>query len=224
MKLIHPDVVSPIIDEVHTFNEWIIEAPELFLIYVQELFYQLDGQSGNFILFENDKELSISKYVEIIIDPFTIDINNKKNINKLYAELSQIAYEEKNYLHTQEILSIIHKYFIDLEQSSDYMLHVDSETDITSIFKILNIQFEYFTNDLCGKISQYIKIMAELMRKKIFVLVNIRSYLSEEQLDEIIKIAKYNEIYVLLIEDHQNNSLIKDKNYIIIDKDGCEIC
>ena len=59
------------------------------------------------------------------------------------------------------------------------------------------------------KIIQYMKIMSELMGKKLLVFVNIRSDLEKDQIQELMKNAVYNE---------------KDKKYYIIDKDGCEIC
>lgn len=224
MKIIHPDVASPIIDGTHNCYEWIIESPKLFSKYIQELSNQIDGQEGNFILLDNEKELDISKYAEIIIDPLSIDLNNRKIINKLYTELSQMAYEEENYLHTQEILSAIQEYFICLEQNSEYLLCTDSETDISAIFKFLNVRFENVADNLCEKINQYVKIVAELLRKKIIVFVNLCSYLSDVQLCELIKNIAYYEITVLLIESHQSYPSIPDKKCVIIDKDGCEIC
>lgn len=72
------------------------------------------------------------------------------------------------------------------------------------------------------KLVQYMKIMAELMGKKVLVFVNIRSYLENEQIQELIKNAVYNEISLLFIENIQRY-FSKTENYYIIDKDGCEI-
>lgn len=73
------------------------------------------------------------------------------------------------------------------------------------------------------KIIQYMKIMSELMGKKLLVFVNIRSDLEKDQIQELMKNAVYNEIALLFIENIQRDFL-KDKKYYIIDKDGCEIC
>ena len=73
------------------------------------------------------------------------------------------------------------------------------------------------------KIIQYMKIMSELMGKKLLVFVNIRSDLEKDQIQELMKNAVYNEIALLFIENIQRD-FSKDKKYYIIDKDVCEIC
>lgn len=225
MKLVHPNFTLPIIAEDSCMcHEWIIELPELFSKYVQELFGQINGSEGNFILSSDEKEMDISKTMEIIINPLSININDKKVINKLYSELSQTAFDSENYLYTQSILADIQKYCLCLEQSSNYMLEMDSEIDITALFKALNIKLEIFADNFFEMINQYIKIVAELLKKKIVVFINVSSYLSKKQLEELLKNAAYNEIVLLLIENHQKDYFLKDTRCIIIDKDGCEIC
>ena len=73
------------------------------------------------------------------------------------------------------------------------------------------------------KIIQYMKIMSELMGKKLLVFVNIRSDLEKDQIQELMKNAVYNEIALLFIENIQRD-FSKDKKYYIIDKDACETC
>lgn len=51
------------------------------------------------------------------------------------------------------------------------------------------------------KIIQYMKIMSELMGKKLLVFVNIRSDLEKDQIQELMKNAVYNEIALLFIEN-----------------------
>jgi CRISPR-associated protein Csn2 len=225
MKLIHPDLKKEIINTIsENCCEWVIESPVLFTKYVQELYQQINHSEGNFVLTETDKELDISKYVELIIEPFSIDVNDRKVVNKLYSELAKTAYDEENYLHTQEILAALQKYLLDLEQSSNFILELDAETDIAALFKTLNIKFESFPDSIYERLNQYITIMAELLGKKIMVLVNFCSYLSIEQWEEVIKNAAYQEVFILLIESHQKCYSQENNRYIIIDKDGCEIC
>lgn len=63
------------------------------------------------------------------------------------------------------------------------------------------------------KIIQYMKIMSELMGKKLLVFVNIRSDLEKDQIQELMKNAVYNEIALLFIENIQRD-FSKDKNII----------
>lgn len=223
MKLIHCDLDTDIINSNYQHCEWIIESPELFSKYVLELYKQTEAEEGNFVLSEQDKELDIAKYVEIISDPLSINLNDKKILNKLYSELSKNAYAEECYLHTQEVLSALQKYFAFLETSSNYFLEDDEEPDIIAIFKALNVKLSVYSENLFELLWQYIKATSELLKKKLIVFVNIRSYLTQEQVIELIKNADYNEISLLLIENCQKGCPTDSVHYIIIDKDGCEI-
>lgn len=60
------------------------------------------------------------------------------------------------------------------------------------------------------------------MGKKVLVFINIRSYLENEQIQELIKNAVYNEISLLFIENIQRD-FSEMKKYYIIDKDECEV-
>jgi CRISPR-associated protein Csn2 len=225
MKLLHPDLKVEILDtDLGNCCEWVIESPELFTKYIQELKQQINRMQGNFVLSEDEKELEIAKYAEIIIDPFAIDVNDRKIVSKLYSDLAKAAYEEDNYLQTMEIQSALQKYLCNLEQSSDYILEIDSEVDISALFKTLNIKFESFPENIFEQVNQYVKVMAELAGKRLVILINFCSYFSVDQLDELIKNAAYHEIFILLIESQQKSYSHESNRYIIIDKDGCEIC
>ena len=222
MKLVHPKLEGQIIFSDEKPCQWVIESPEDFSAYVQELLRQSEGEEGQFVLSDGDKEKDISKYAEVIINPFAVNINDRKILNRLYSELSELAVGEEEYMQTQEIKSKLQAYFLELEHISPYILEIDTELDITAIFKAMCIKFSNYTDDFVGNLNQYIKIMAELMYKKVIVLVNIGSYVSKEQLEQIVKGSAYNEIALLMIEKVQRE--LKDRAYqYIIDTDRCEI-
>ncbi len=222
MKLVHSDLENQIIINPKKTCQWVIESPIYFSKYLQELNSQINGKEGNFVLSDNQKEYDISKYVEIVINPFDIDINSKKILNRLYMELSQLAYQENSYLLTQEILAKLQTYFLELEQESDYILGIDENIDISGVWKALGVKFENYAENLLENISQYIKIMAELMKKKLIVFVNLGSYLRKEELEQLIELAMYNEIALLFIENIEKD-FPKEVSRYIIDNDRCEI-
>ena len=57
---------------------------------------------------------------------------------------------------------------------------------------------------------------------RLFVFVNLRSYLTDEQMQELIKEVIYQEIQALFIENQERACLEGGMRYII-DKDYCEI-
>lgn len=52
--------------------------------------------------------------------------------------------------------------------------------------------------------------------------MNLRSYLTDEQIQELMEEALRQQIYVVLVENSQKNCIEGGKRYII-DKDMCEI-
>ena len=104
MKLIHFGLSGTLLDDGIDFAEWIIESPESFSGYVLELSTQIDGNEGQFVLSDKNKELDLAKKAELIFNPFTVDINERKILNKLYMELSDLSKEEEMYIKTVELL------------------------------------------------------------------------------------------------------------------------
>ena len=64
--------------------------------------------------------------------------------------------------------------------------------------------------------------MASAAGIKVFIFVNLRSYLSDAQMEELIKELEYQDVSGLFIENQQR-SCLKGVKWYIIDKDQCEI-
>lgn len=222
MKLVHPDLNQQLEFREEKACEWIIESPVLFSKYVVELQHQIEGEDGQFVLSEQEKALDIAKCVEIIVNPLDVNINEKKVVNKLYLELEELASGETMFLKTQEILAKLQEYFGEMEQNSAYALSVAENIEISSLFKAVEVKLESYAEDWFENLNQYMRVLAEFLRRKIIVFVNIRSYISDKQLIQLLENAAYNEIKLLLIESSQRSFSEGTKRYII-DYDGCEI-
>lgn len=201
---------------------WSIESPIAFRKHLDELLAQIGGEEGKFILSQDCGEASIPKNMELILNPFLIDINDKKCLNKLYSELVETAYGEKYYLATQQLLSEISGYFFDMEQEASIALTFEDEIDFLQLMKAVGIKAEDGEKDLLGRLEQYLKVIANLLHKKIIVFVNLTSYLTEQEIGELVLQADYLKIFIVLIESRENRFSFPAK-YYIIDKDGCEI-
>ena len=103
-----------------------------------------------------------------------LDFHNRQIQKKLYVELQKLAVGSEFYLQTQELKSQIQKYFIDLEYASGYDLEIADEIDLPAIFKAVGIQLDGGNEEtLFERIAAYIKIMAELLKKKLIIIVKI---------------------------------------------------
>lgn len=224
MKLTHTELEKQFVFETGKAVEWIIESPVIFSKYVKELYENIENDEGKFTFSDDDEILNFQKYAELIVDPFRLDFHNRQIQKKLYAELQELAVGGEFYLQTQELKSLIQKYFIDLEHASGYDLEIADEIDLSVIFRAIGIQLDCGNEEtLFERIAVYIKIMAELLKKRLVILVNSRSYLTSEQIDQIAELCMYSEIALLLIENVQRDFSDK-RNYCIIDCDECCIC
>ncbi len=221
MKLTHTELEKQLVFETDKAVEWIIESPASFSKYIRDLYEIMQDNKGKFTLSDEDEIIDFQKYAELIIDPFLLDFHNRQIQKKLYAELQNLAVGSEFYLQTQELKSQIQKYFIDLEYASGYDLEIADEIDLPAIFKAVGIQLDSGNEEtLFERIAAYIKIMAELLKKKLIILVNSRSYLTSNQIDQIAELCMYSEVALLLIENVQRD-FSKKRNYCIIDCDEC---
>ena len=175
-------------------TEWVIEAPEEFTRYVQELYMQCEGAAGDFVLSDGEKELGITKNVEFLDSVLDLDVNERKILGKLYADLEQLAYSEKFVVRTQEMIQYLRTYIFELEQETDFMLDVDDGVDMSAIFKGNGVKLETVETGILEKIVHYIKVVRLLLKKQVFVFVNVRSYLTVRQVEQLIKEAAYQEV------------------------------
>ena len=222
MKLVHPDIEKQIVFKNTYAFECIIESPELFSQYVQELNEQSYGREGAFILSYEEKELDISKNVELILNPFAIDLNDKRILKKIYTDLTELAYAEPFYNKTQEVKNELQQYFYLLEQEYDCILDANEEIEVSNLLKAMNVRIMNEAGNLLDNLSLYIKLSSLLLHKKLIILINIRSYIDIYSLEELIKTAEHNNISLLFIENMQRCFSTKC-SYCIIDKDGCLI-
>lgn len=221
MKLVHVNMERKLLDD-NVVTEWVIEAPEEFTRYVQELYMQCEGAAGDFVLSDGEKELGIAKNVEFLDSVLDLDVNERKILGKLYADLEQLAYSEKFVVRTQEMIQYLRTYIFELEQETDFMLDVDDGVDMSAIFKGNGVKLEAVETGILEKIVHYIKVVRLLLKKQVFVFVNVRSYLTVRQVEQLIKEAAYQEVQILLIENVMRDCVNSERR-CIIDSDKCEI-
>ena len=127
--------------EENRVNELVIENPSVMSELVQELSVQCEGENGNFVLSEVDKILSIEKTMLFVKDPFSIDVNQRKILSKLYSELGEYV----NAVYSQEKDSFIREYIQYMNYicgKSDLFLDYDAEPDIQDVFKLAKIKID----------------------------------------------------------------------------------
>ena len=103
-----------------------------------------------------------------------------------------------------------------------YNVEYNLEYEWKSIFKLYNVRIGENYNSLCEKIEEYVKVLADILHIKLLIFLNIKEYLTEEEIDNLQKICFYKKIFLLLIESEERFVLDNEKTFII-DKDRCLI-
>lgn len=220
MKLVNSKMGLEITFKENQVNVVVIERPEDMTYFIAELKKQCENMAGECMLYEEDP-LNISKYVQILIDYFSLDINDKKVISKIYNELKNNA---QNYIiEKNEINSKIIQLLDQLIRNSLYdNLSFELDFDWNNIFKIYNLRISNNFNSLIEKLIEYIKILSSLKICSILCCVNLKSYLSIEELRYLYEMASYYKISLLLIESHEYEKL-SSESVLVFDKDRCVI-
>lgn len=199
----------------------VIEERMLRLKLVSDIYQQCMGEEGDFVLSENTQILKMSKISDILINPFSIDCNNKKVLAKLYQEIRDCCnedfYEEKERINS-EVLLLLDKIML----NASYNITTALDFDLVELCKLYNVKLESSGDTLLERLMEYIKVMSQLCSCKLFILLNFSLYLNDQEMKLLYEFAAYQKVYLLLIE-YVMPLRISDKKGCVIDKDGCII-
>ncbi|MGN0140625.1 MAG: type II-A CRISPR-associated protein Csn2 [Roseburia sp.] len=199
----------------------VIESPEIMMEIVSDMLLQSQGEDGRIVLSENGELFSFEKKAELVLNPFSIDLNNKKIRARLYQELKKEA-DDSYYQDFLKLVSEIQRYLEKISGSFSYPISYQTELEVTSLLKACEVGIDEEKEALCPKIIEYLKIMGQLCGTELFVFVNLKAYLKESEILELYKTAYYCKIKVLMIENQTRKLLSNEKMYII-DSDKCLI-
>lgn len=183
-----------------------------------------NGESVEELYFtEDDKELKLGNKIRIITDFYNFDFNNKKYINELIKIISSNSDENLlNKLNTnynkiyKELENII--YDVDL----NFKVNINDEFSINEILKNFDLSIPS-NGRLIDNLILLIDIEKRFNLNKILVFINLKQYLSKDELIEFEKYCIYNNIYVILFDNIEYSKLKKYENKIIVDKDLNEV-
>lgn len=82
MKLVYPDYTYQMNFIEGKVNVVVIENTSEFRHLIEEILMQIDGNDGRFVLSDNKEILKIPNNIQCIIDPFSLELNNKKILGK----------------------------------------------------------------------------------------------------------------------------------------------
>ena len=177
----------------------VIENQHMLYSLVSDICSQLEGNNGEIVLSENHTPLDMRKAADLITQFVPFTDNQKDLITKLYAALKKKAVNEKMYQYTQEIYRSIGEYIYRLIEDEESELDIVMPEDITGILKAFDVRFDDSELTLPERILEYMLSTSEFKGQRLFITVNLRSYLTDRETEDLFQSLLLKKIKLLCI-------------------------
>ena len=220
MKLIYGDMGHVLCFDGGYVNELVVENRKMFFEMVSNITFQADGAYGDCVLSISDKSVEFSRYADVTVQFAPFQVNRKSLLTKLNASLEQKALFAENYAKTGELLGEIERYILYLAE--DFQFEVDCQKlSIGPIIKAISPEIEEAEKSTIEKVFAYMELVRELDRERLFIMVNMRTYFSDEEMERFVESACLHDFKVLLLES-SSLPILKSTKRHTIDSDLCE--
>lgn len=208
-------------------NEIILLDNKIFTLEIENksYFYRLINDfnlvsknvlSDNIKFFDDkNSEINLSNKIDVVVDYFNIDFNSKKITNSLYKLIStNIGDYDKSKLENYyvKIKNVLSKSFLDY----NLPLIINDEFNIEIVLKLLKVNIES-KNNLLDNLFLLIDINNIFHINELIIFVNLKQYLSKDELLELYKYCLYNNVRILLIDSQCYGVTNKFEKKLIID-------
>ena len=99
----------------------------------------------------------------------------------------------------------------------DLPLLIDSEINIDNVTKLMKININT-SKDLLSNLFILIDSENLFQTKNILIFINLKQYLTNNELEELYKYSAYNEIPLLLIDSQSYGTTLNNEKKLIIDE------
>ena len=94
---------------------------------------------------------------------------------------------------------------------------------ISANLKLLDLHIDSEVMTLPERMLEYMKLCRRFFGKKLFVFLNLKSFLSDRELELFYGTVMYEKFDILLVEGTQRGKTCSCERVYIIDSDLCEI-
>ncbi len=220
-KLVHNKYGICLELEENKVNEMVVENPVMLTQIIRELGEQCEGNEGGFVLSEENRILPVEKFLILTKDLFSLDCNSRKILTRLYQKI-----EKRMETESGEERRVFYQGYIAYmesicEKSSLYLLY-NEEPDMQEILKMAGLRIDVQKDSMLEGIVEYLKIVHELLGQSVFVFLNLKLFLTQEEIKSLYQECFYRKIQLILIEAVYREKFVEEK-VCIIDKDRCFI-
>lgn len=217
-------LAHPNLDSLMEFGEeqvctLVIENLVFFRSFLQDINEQINGMAGKAVLSVDDRPVSFASNAELIDSWLSFSLNRKTLINKVIGALEQKAVCEA-YLQTAELLGGIERLVTEMSESFPCDL-VCKKLTIGNVFRGIGVELSEEGADPLEKLLDYMELVREFDREKLFFLVNLRSWYPDETIELFLQSVLGHGHKVMLIDSRDCQRLPSERR-VTIDSDLCE--
>ena len=210
-------------------NELIVEENKILNIeiYNKKFFYRFIKdlnliENGNAIeeisaFNKQNEEITLTNKIEILSDFLDFDLYNKKYSSDFQKYIVKNS-EEKNIDKIVKEYSKVYDSILNIVNLIDIPITIKNDFDFESIIKSFKFEVNFFDN-LLNNLIDLLEVKLNLSKEKIYVFINLKSYLSNEDLLELYKYIFAKNINSIFIDTNKYDDLNDNVNKIIIDTD-----
>lgn len=189
-----------------------------FLMELNEIISS-GSTSDKLLLIKDGESKSLSKHVMLLFDIFNIDFNSKTILSKLYCELNNIVVLDDRVDNEYEnLIQELLKYVREKTYEMPFECKIDDKISFKDILKTVSLKIDVNSYvKLEEKLMFLIDIISEFKLVDILMIANLKTYFSNEEIEEIYKYAICKNVKILLIENTNSQPMLLYENKLIID-------
>ena len=149
-------------------------------------------------------------------------MNKKILINKVINRMQKLAMDEEHYYQTSELITLLESYLLDLSVELTGNIELSKITWENTI-KAVGVEFADNYDSLAEKILDYMELVREYDSERIFITLNLWSYISDNEMNKFVNDVVVRGYKLLMLENTEYPIIEHEKRYII-DVDKCIIC
>lgn len=220
MMLAHPLLQSPIKFRENSVPVLIVENGQLFRQLIADLLAQENGEPGEFALSDNSSLIEIGKNVQITLNPLFLELDGRRILTKI-QQMAVTAAEDQP-AKTAECLAALNDYGAALTAAIPFNVTFSEMGNADDVVKALAFHVDMEEMSIPEQLLEMMRLHRECFRKKLFVFVNLKAFLSEEEITLFYQSVFYEKLSVLLLESGQKETVRPYEEVRIIDEDLCE--
>ena len=196
-----------------------IENRKFYADIVSDISGQIAGSDGKAVMSFKKAVVDFSKYADILTSFFPFDLNRKTILTKIASELENRAQSAEHYIQTSELLSDIEKYLNDLASDFSFDLAY-KKLSASSLIKSVGIEIVDDSISLAGEVLNYMSLVREFDGNKLFFTVNLRSFIEDDEMNELMKCMVMHRFDVIMLENCSYPVCEYEKRFTV-DSDLC---